>query len=250
MCTIIVTIRSVLWAVMTIVGTLMILVALFTNRWLHGREHIPRGTDGLLNSISNIGKNVKNVVVKDGSFEDLLDKNLGLFLDCKEIAGDQVFVGECIPDLEKLLSDKGLFSEFDRDYPHAWKGGIACFVLGLAIMVLTVLLSLLTPCCRTCLCCSVFTVCGSLQSFAAILFTLGLVAFPAGWASQRVVEACGDSNAFVLGDCQIGGAFWMAVAGTVCTYLASSLAVFAYKSTTSQKAMNREQVGDRFICVP
>jgi hypothetical protein len=47
----------------------------------------------------------------------------------------QVFVGECIPDLEKLLSDKGLFSEFDRDYPHAWKGGIACFVLGLAIMV-------------------------------------------------------------------------------------------------------------------
>jgi hypothetical protein len=32
---------------------------------------------------------VKNVVVKDGSFEDLLDKNLGLFLDCKEIAGDQ-----------------------------------------------------------------------------------------------------------------------------------------------------------------
>ena len=38
MCTIIVTIRSVLWAVMTIVGTLMILVALFTNRWLQGRE--------------------------------------------------------------------------------------------------------------------------------------------------------------------------------------------------------------------
>jgi hypothetical protein len=47
-------------------------------------------SDGLLNSISNIGKNVKNAVVKDGSFEDLLDKNLGLFLDCKEIAGDQV----------------------------------------------------------------------------------------------------------------------------------------------------------------
>ena len=38
MCTIIVTIRSVLWAVMTIVGTLMILVALFTNRWMRGRE--------------------------------------------------------------------------------------------------------------------------------------------------------------------------------------------------------------------
>ena len=52
MCTIIVTIRSVLWAVMTIVGTLMILVALFTNRWLHGREHmIPRGTGEQLDAV-------------------------------------------------------------------------------------------------------------------------------------------------------------------------------------------------------
>jgi hypothetical protein len=31
---------------------------------------------------------VKNAV-KDGSFDDILDRNLGLFLDCKEIAGDQ-----------------------------------------------------------------------------------------------------------------------------------------------------------------
>ena len=36
MCTIIVTIRSVLWYVMSLAGTLMILVALFTNRWLEG----------------------------------------------------------------------------------------------------------------------------------------------------------------------------------------------------------------------
>ena len=28
-------------------------------------------------------------------------------------------------------------------------------------------------------------------------------------------DSCGDSEPFVIGHCQIGGAFWMAVAGTV-----------------------------------
>ena len=42
----------------------------------------------------------------------------------------------------------------------------------------------------------------------------------------------------------------MAVAGTVCTFLASSLTVFAYKSTKSHKTMYRRQDGEKFICVP
>ena len=49
---------------------------------------------------------------------------------------------------------------------------------------------------------------------------------------------------------QLGGAYWMAVAGTVCTFLASSLTVFAYKSTKSHKTMYRRQDGERVICVP
>jgi len=248
MCTIIVTIRSVLWAVMTIVGTLMILVALFTNRWLHGRESITGGN--VLDSFNNIANNVKGIIKDEQSPMSILDKNLGLFLDCKEIAGQQVFAGECIPDLAKLFSEQGIFSDNDEDYPHAWKGGIACFTVGLAIMVVTVLLSLCTPCCRSCVCCTVFTLCGSFQMFAALLFSLGLLSFPAGWGSDRVAEACGKSEPFVLGHCQIGGAFWMALAGTLCTYLASLLAVCAYQSTVSDKALNRKDVGDRFICVP
>lgn len=36
MCTCIVTIRTVLWYVVSLAGTLMILVALFTNKWLEG----------------------------------------------------------------------------------------------------------------------------------------------------------------------------------------------------------------------
>jgi hypothetical protein len=48
---------------------------------------------------------------------------------------------------------------------------------------------------------------------------------------------CGGNSApFILGSyCTIGGAFWLAVAGTVACGLASSLAIWAYQSTRSAK---------------
>ena len=61
----------------------------------------------------------------------------------------------------------------------------------------------MTLCCRRCLCCSVFTFCGSIQSFAGLLFVLGLVAFPAGWGSdivRKVREEIRENN---LLDCSI-----------------------------------------------
>ena len=38
----------------------------------------------------------------------------------------------------------------NEDYPHAWRGAVVCFTLGLAIMVLTDLFALLTICCTHC----------------------------------------------------------------------------------------------------
>lgn len=246
MCTIMVTIRSVLWSVMTIAGTLMILVSLFTNRWLQGKPQVG-SIGGLLNYGSNLGKNIL-----DGKVDatEITTIPLGLFPNCKAPNGRLLFEGECVPDWDTLMTK--LFEMKDETYPHAWKGAVLAFGIGLGLMVLTVLLSLITPCLRSCICCSIFTVCGSLQSFAAILFTLGCVAYPAGWGSKLVKDKfCGqEAHPFMLGDCQIGGAYWMAVAGTICTALASSLAIFAYKSTKSQKAQIRRQEGDTFICVP
>ena len=100
-------------------------------------------------------------------------------------AGDKIFEGECIPDWKSFEDIKNL----DEDkYPHTWRGAVICFVFGLLLMVITDLFALLTICCRRCICCSVFTVCGSMQSCATILFALGLVAYPAGWGSKIVNE--------------------------------------------------------------
>jgi len=180
----------------------------------------------------------------------LQKKEVGLFIKCTQIEQKPFFKGECIPNIETV---KDLFTDLDpTKYPHAWRGAVVCFVFGLALMILTDLFALMTVCCRRCICCSVFTICGSIQSFAGILFTLGLIAYPAGWGSELVKNqyCSGQSNAFVLGEkCSIGMAFWVAVAGTVCTVLASSLAIWAYQSTRTSKCEQARDEGEHCICL-
>lgn len=237
---------------MSLAGTLLILVAMFTNKWLEG-QYAPSNVnslEGIKNTVGNIFTGIENAV-NDGTPEELLQNDVGLFLHCTVPSGQKFFEGECIPDwgtLEKMFTELN-----EKKYPHAWRGAVLCFVFGLLLMVVTDLFALLTICCRRCVCCSVFTVCGSLQSFAAILFTLGLVAYPAGWGSQIVSEGyCGGkSKMFMLGDvCELGFAFWLAVAGTVCTMLASSLAIWAYQSTRTDKCEERIDQGEKYICLP
>lgn len=248
MCTIIVTIRSVLWYVMSLAGTLMILVALFTNKWLEGElrtTNLASGS-GFLDAVKGIGS-----TIMDGDPKNIMERNVGLFLHCKIPEGKKFFEGECIPEwdsIEKMFQDMN-----DEVYPHAWRGAVLCFVLGLGLMVITDIFALMTICCRGCICCSVFTICGSLQTFAGLLFTLGIVAYPAGWGSKAVADnyCGGHSTPFILGDvCTIGGAFWLAVAGTICTVIASSLACWAYQSTKSAKCEERMDQGDHCICLP
>jgi len=248
MCTIICTVRTVLWYVMSIAGTLLILIALFTNTWLEGQlsiNNLSSGAQGIMNTVTDIGNNLAS-----GDLANAGLKQVGLFIDCKPITTNAFFENECIPNVETI---KTLFTDLDdTKYPHAWRGAVICFVFGLGLMVLTDLFALLTVCCRRCICCSVFTICGSIQSFASILFTLGLIAYPAGWGNDLVKNqyCAGDSNAFVLGDkCTIGMAFWIAVAGTVCTVLASSLAIWAYQSTRSSKCEQAKDEGEHCICL-
>jgi len=220
----------------------MILVSLLTNKWIEGHlnensfssiENAADAAGGLINNVIGSGGNIESI----SDAEKLLEKNIGLFKNCMKLDDQnmKLFDGECFPTKEEL---EQIFTDFDNHkYPHAWRGAIVCFGFGLALMVITDLFALLTACCRSCICCSVFTICGSLQSFAGILFVLGLIAYPAGWGSEEVKTTCsGQPGPFMLSEgCSIGVGFWVAVAGTVCTVLASSLAIWAYQSTRSHK---------------
>ena len=89
MCTIIVTIRSVLWAVMTIAGSLMILVSLFTNRWLIGGFQVPSSANSFANSFNSALDKFGDIA----SGRPIDDKvAVGIFLDCVKPEGSLVSV--------------------------------------------------------------------------------------------------------------------------------------------------------------
>ena len=89
MCTIIVTIRSVLWAVMTIAGSLMILVSLFTNRWLIGGFQVPSSANSFTNSFNSALDKFGDIA----SGRPIDDKvAVGIFLDCVKPEGSLVSV--------------------------------------------------------------------------------------------------------------------------------------------------------------
>ena len=89
MCTIIVTIRSVLWAVMTIAGSLMILVSLFTNRWLIGGFQVPSSANSFSKSFNSALDEFGDIA----SGRPIDDKvAVGIFLDCVKPEGSLVSV--------------------------------------------------------------------------------------------------------------------------------------------------------------
>lgn len=52
-----------------------------------------------------------------------------------------MFDGECVPDLSYL---EKVFNELDDDkYPHAWRGTVICFGVGLVVMAFTEALAIL-----------------------------------------------------------------------------------------------------------
>ena len=152
---------------MTIAASLMILVSLFSDRYFNFkflreeylRIFLPRwligGFDVLPQNMDEIKSLVEDGIGKFQQFSNGQpvdkDRSLGLFLNCKKPSGDQMgfFFGECLPNLDtledKFMSEVGgnrqnqnlNFVQDDDEFPHAWKGAITCFSVGLGIMVQT-----------------------------------------------------------------------------------------------------------------
>ena len=91
MCTIIVTIRAVLWYVVSLAGTLMILVSLFTNRWLINNSAVGKVESSVADNFGSSVGDVLNNAMGTGPY-------VGLFPECIQPEGKKFFEGECIPD--------------------------------------------------------------------------------------------------------------------------------------------------------
>ncbi|XP_076324418.1 LHFPL tetraspan subfamily member 2 protein-like isoform X1 [Tachypleus tridentatus] len=229
MCYVIVTSRTLLWTLLTIATSLAMVAAVITPSWLIGSPRKP----GLRSRLSTPGNN-----------EEKYSPTLGMYNRCTKIHQvDQLFTDSCAP----FVTSFGMPSE---EFPNFWKASLVFFAFGIALMVFTVFTSVLGCCVRSIIKKSIFTISGTIQAIAGLLFILGLVLYPAGWGSTRVQLVCGESaQPFLLGDCRLGWTFYLAIGSTVVTFICSVLSVQAEISTSSDKVQDEILEGKNLICL-
>lgn len=86
--------------------------------------------------------------------------------------------------------------------------------------------------------------------FAGLFLILGLMLYPAGWGSKKVVDYCGqDASPYKVGLCSLGWAFYTAIGGTVLTFICAMFSAQAEIATSSDKVQDEIEEGRSLICV-
>lgn len=218
MCYVIVTGRSLLWTLLSLAALMAVLSALLTPKWLVGPHTI---------------KDTKNGT-------ELFVPTVGIFNRCTRLYGQT----HCANfNLDGFATDSIVFPPF-------WKASLFFISFGLAVMALTVLAALIGCCIQSIGRKSIFDLAGVAQAIAGIFYLLGLTLYPAGWGAPRVRRICGpDADAFYLGDCTLGWAFYSAVIGIALTFAAAMFSGQAEKSTASDKVQDKMNEGRTLICL-
>uniref|UniRef100_A0A0A9YAI8 Lipoma HMGIC fusion partner-like 2 protein n=1 Tax=Lygus hesperus TaxID=30085 RepID=A0A0A9YAI8_LYGHE len=216
---VIVTSVSLLWILLTIVTTLTVFSALLTPKWLIGPQRILRDN---------------GTTVSSGP------PTVGVFNRCTHINNHR----QCgIFAMDGLATDSNVF-------PTLWKISLVFFALGVTIMAFTAMAAVLSCCMQSVNKKSIFTVTGSIQAFAGILYILGMVMYSSGWGSSRVIRLCGEeAHAFYLGDCSIGWSVYSAILGTILTFITACLSVSAERTTSSDKVNQHVEKGETLVCL-
>ncbi|XP_067003719.1 LHFPL tetraspan subfamily member 2 protein [Anabrus simplex] len=219
MCYVIVTLRSLLWTLLTLVATLAVLSAVLTPKWLIGPPRLKPSAENT---------------------SELFSPTVGIYTRCTWMSGRQ----HCGPfNLHGLGTDSVVF-------PPCWKAAMVFLCLGLAIMTLTVLAAVLSCCFQSVFRKSIFTTSGAAQVVAGIFYILGLVLYPAGWGSYRVQKLCGhDAAPFFPADCTLGWAFYSGVGGVALTFVCAVLSMQAEVATSSDKVQYQIHQGRSLICL-
>jgi hypothetical protein len=233
MCYVIVTCRSMLWTLLTIVSTVMVVAAVITPQWLIGK---PRWL-GLRSAQMN------------GSVYDHQDRTynptIGLFNRCTKVH---------LPGSNKQDHCANFVTGFDMpsgEFPDFWKSALILFAVAVVLLGFTVISALLSLCIRAICKKSIFTVSGFIQSIAGLFLIIAQMLYPCGWGAERVKTLCGSrASPFMIDECQIGWAFYMCMGGTVLVFITAVLSIQAETSTSSDKVESEVLEGKNLICIP
>jgi len=242
MCLMIVTVRLLAWATLTLLSAMAMLASLTTPQWLVGppTRYIPklgRKNHSFINDDHIDGNPIRSAA-------DYYQPTLGIYNRCTRIEG-----------LARLHCASFIQREYHANYtesfPAAWQATLVFFSAGLCLLVLTLVTSIVGWCARSIRRKSIFSIGGSVQALSVLFFILGLVVYPAGWNSLRVRRVCGENaEAFYLADCNLGWAFYVAIGGIALTCFSAIFSAQAELSTSSDKVQDLILEGKKVICLP
>lgn len=83
-----------------------------------------------------------------------------------------------------------------------------------------------------------------------LLLMVGLMLYPAGWGSEKVIQYCGaNALPFRPAMCSLGWAFYAAMGGTLASFLCAVLSAQAEIATSSDKVQEEIEEGKSLICL-
>lgn len=225
-CYVIVTTRNLLWMILSVVSTLAVITGIMRPYWLFGSPTL------FGNSSSNANS------------ELFYRPSIGIYSRCRKI---QRSIGGN-PELNCYT-----YVQDFMDIPSAaWRACLFFLCFGTFLLGIAVFMSLVGFCFQSIGKKSIFSVGGVIQSVAALFLVIGLVLYPAGWSNKDVDDLCTikplqKPGAFVINDCSLGWAFYVALGGTLASFLCSVLSAQAEKSTSSDLVQDEILDGKTFI---
>lgn len=217
-CYIIVSARSIVWLVLTMISTLLLMTALTGSEWLVAKH---------------------SIAVEVGNFTILKKPSFGLNSRCKKVSSGSF---EC-----------GTFTLTTNSeiYPFFWKVSYLLMIIGFFLISVTFAFVLLSCCRQSLFGKSVHSVTGCLQVTSGIIAMLSTFIYPLGWNIERISSVCIDSSAFSPGECAVGYSLYASVAGILFSMCSGVFSLQAEKSSMSENVQRRlEDCGEHLVFVP
>ncbi|CAN9513055.1 unnamed protein product [Ophioblennius macclurei] len=221
MCHVIVTCRSMLWTLLSIVVAFAELIAFMSSDWL-------------------LGSPQPDPVAKEaGADSKEYRPSLGLYSRCRRVGAHGVGVS-CGP----------YASTFGEVASGFWQAAMLFLAAGTVVLGCVACISIFSLCFQSILKKSIFNICGLLQAIAGLLLMVGLMLYPAGWGSEKVKSYCEkEASPFRPAECSLGWAFYAAIGGTLATFLCAVLSAQAEIATSSDKVQEEIEEGKSLICL-
>lgn len=221
MCYLIVTSRSLLWFLLSLITTMLIACALVIPKWLMGPP----------------------VTFQVDNFTLVRSPSVGVYTRCLVTQNGGVFHCGSF-DLDGFATDSSI-------YPTEWKATMFFLSAALVLAGMTVAFSLMSCCRQSVFGKSIHSVTGSAQALAGILVLIALFLHPLGWGAHRVKRLCGpDAESFYFSDCQIGLAMFSAMLSVLLSFCCAFLSLKAESSNLRSRVRRRVEQGEKLVCVP